>query len=217
MATQRSYPRLSAIKDQDIKETLRLLWDEVHNAKDTQTTHAGLIQQAIAAATALQATQAQQQKTLTQVAGGGGAATKSTVGGAGSGGTSGGSGGGVPGGGTNPPPVPTTHPDQTAVVAQAKADLITAAIDLSGVCGSFQIVKLVAWRLKTVAGNEDIGLIAKGGTNCDGYSVDAIMYSDGTVWDMLVNSDDGTNADPTWNYAGTRPLSDSRPPIPPAI
>lgn len=220
MATnkQRSYPRLTAIKDQDIKETIRLLWDQVHNLNETQNSHAGLISAVNTAMSTVQSTQTSMSKTLKQVAAGGGISVPSTVGGGGSGGASGGSGAGQPGGQPAPTPTPSQHPDQTAVVIQAKADLVAAAIDLSGVCGSFQIVKLVAWRLMTVAGQEDISLIAKGGTNCDGYSVDAIMYaSDGTVWDMLINSDNGTNATPTWNYAGTRPTSDARPPIPPAI
>ena len=217
-AKQRGYPRLSAIKDQDIKESLRLLWDQVHNINDTQSSHASLLTTAASTAATIQATQTAMQKTLKQVAAGGGVAQPSTVGGGGSGGASGGSGAGVPGGQPAPTPTPSQHPDQTAVVIQAKADLIAASIDLSGVCGSFQIVKLVAWRLMATAGQETISLIAKGGTNCDGYSIDAIMYTvDGTVWDLLINSDDGTNAQPTWSYAGTRPVGDARPPIPPAI
>lgn len=214
---QRGYPRVANIKDQDTKETIRLLWDKVHDLSEGKAA----AEEALAALTSrfdgLQTNQTQLSKTITQVAAGGGTATQSTVGGGGSGGTSGGSGGGVPGGGTPPPPTPSSHPDLTGVVIQAKADLVAALIDLSGVCGSFQIVKLVAWRMMTEPGQEDISLIAKGGTNCDGYSVDAIMYSDGTVWDLLINSDDGTNATPNWSYAGTRPLSDARPPIPPAI
>lgn len=214
---QRGYPRVANIKDQDIKETIRLLWDEVHNQKETSTAAVSDLAAANSTIAALQSTISKLQKQMTQVAGGGGAATTSTVGGGGSAGTSGGSGAGTSGGGTVTPPTPNEHPDQTAVVAQAKADLIAAAIDLSGVCGSFQIVKLAVWRLKDIPGQESISLIGKGGTNCDGYSIDAIMYGDGTVWDMLINSDDGTNAEPNWGYAGTRPLSDARPPIPPAI
>lgn len=215
---QRSYPRVSNIKDQDIKETIRLLWDQVHNLNETQASHSGLISAATDAVTTVQDSQNSISKTLKQIAAGRGATQPSTVGGGGSGGASGGSGSGQPGGGPTPTPTPSQHPDQTGTVIQAKADLVAALVDLSGVCGSFQIVKLVAWRLMTVPGQETISLIAKGGTNCDGYSVDAIMYtSDGTVWDLLINSDDGTNATPNWGYAGTRPLSDARPPIPPAI
>lgn len=216
-AKQRSYPRVANIKDQDTKETIRLLWDAVHNQTESSSTSTAALAEASSTIASLQSTIAKMQKQMTQVQAGGGITPSSTVGGGGSAGTSGGSGGGTSGGGTVTPPTPSSHPDQTAVVAQAKADLIAAAVDLTGVCGSFQIIKLAVWRLKDTPGQESISLIGKGGTNCDGYSIDAIMYSDGTVWDMLINSDDGTNAQPNWGYAGTRPLSDARPPIPPAI
>lgn len=216
-AKQRSYPRVANIKDIDTKETIRLLWDAVHNQNESTSASAAELTAANATIASLQSTISKMQKQVTQALAGGGTATTSTVGGAGSAGTSGGSGAGTPGGGTVTPPTPSVHPDQTAVVAQAKADLIAALVDLTGPCGSFQIIKLAVWRLKDTPGQEDISLIAKGGTNCDGYSIDAIMYSDGTVWDLLINSDDGTNATPNWGYAGTRPLSDARPPIAPAI
>tara|TARA_R110000868_G_scaffold368235_1_gene631291 strand:+ start:382 stop:1047 length:666 start_codon:yes stop_codon:yes gene_type:complete len=218
-AKQRSYPRVANIKDQDTKETIRLLWDAVHNQTDTAATSTASLTAANSTIGALQSTISKMQKQLTQVSAGSGVSAPAAVGGGGSGGTSGGSG--------SPPVVPNDHPDQTAVVTQAKADLVAALIDLSGCCGSFQIVKLTAWRLKDIPGQESISLVRKGGTtncdpslgaiNCDGYSPDAIMYDDGTVWDLLINSDNGTDATPNWGYAGTRPLSDARPPIAPAI
>lgn len=226
-AKQRSYPRVANVKDQDIKESLRLLWDAVHNQTESVSTSTAELAAANSTIASLQSTIAKMQKQVTQALAGGGTATASTVGGGGSAGTSGGSGAGTPGGGTVTPPTPSSHPDQTAVVIQAKADLVAALVDLSGCCGSFQIVKLAAWRLKDIPGQESISLIWKGGStncdsslgaiNCDGYAPDAIMYSDGTVWDLLINSDDGTNATPNWGYAGIRPNSDARPPIPPAI
>jgi hypothetical protein len=96
------------------------------------------------------------------------------------------------------------------LVAAVKADLIAHGVDLLSACGAFQITKRVAWVLR----GEGIGLIKKGGNNCDGYSTDAVMYrATGTVIDLLVGSGD-TNG-PTWNVVGTRPLSDWAAPIDP--
>jgi len=216
-AKQKSYPRVANIKDQDVRETIRLLWDAVHNQTETATASVADLSAANSTISQLQDTISKMQKQITQVAAGGGTATPSSVGGGGSAGTSGGSGSGTAGGGGGPSPIPVYHSDQSAVVIQAKADLIAASVDLSGVCGSFQIIKLAVWRLKDLPDQSGISLIGKGGTNCDGYSIDAIMYLDGTVWDLLIDADNGTNATPTWNYAGTRPVSDARPPIAPAI
>lgn len=75
--------------------------------------------------------------------------------------------------------------DHTAVVAQAKADLIAAHQDLTGPCGAFLITNLAAFRLAS----EGYGILEKsGGNNCHGYSVDVVVLRDGRIWDVLANS-----------------------------
>ncbi len=101
------------------------------------------------------------------------------------------------------------HPD---VVAQAKADLQAAGVDLSGDCGAFQIVKLTAWRLKA----EGAGLLDKpSGAGCQGYSKDVIAYGDGQIYDILVASGDPGGNGPVWNDDGTVDPSRWRAPIDP--
>jgi len=216
---QKSYPRVVNIKDPDIKETIRLLWDNHHsNADDISTLKA-----ALATATSTISSQASTlstiQKQLTQVAAGGGISTTSSVGGGGSGGTSGGSGAGTPGGGTPPPPTPGPGdiPNQSGAVAQAKADLIAGGIDISGACGAWQIVNLTAFRL---GGN--YGLLSKtSGNNCNGMATDiiAVKSSSGNtqmpIFDCLIDAG-GANG-PTWSSSGnvdaSRWVAPSTPPI----
>lgn len=79
------------------------------------------------------------------------------------------------------------------VVAAVKAELQSQGKDLSGSCGAFQITKRVAWRLRA----EGAGLLSKpGGNNCDGFSVDYIVYPDGRGADIL--GDSGTANIPGW-------------------
>lgn len=75
------------------------------------------------------------------------------------------------------------HPDQSAVVAHAKADLEAAGVSLVGPCGAFAIVQLAAWRLRYTG----VGLLDKrSGNNCDGYSTDTFVYPDGEHYDVLI-------------------------------
>ncbi len=97
--------------------------------------------------------------------------------------------------------------DHTAVVAAVKADLVAKGVDLSSPndtkpCNVFQITRRVAWILR----GEGIGFVKKGGNNCEGHSVDALMYRDGTVIDTLIGS--GQANTPAWNNVGTRPITD---------
>lgn len=106
------------------------------------------------------------------------------------------------------------HPDHTAVVAQVKADLVARGFDLSSPgdtkpCNVFAITRRVAWILK----DEGIGYVKKGGNNCEGHSVDALMYRDGTVIDTLISSGEANT--PAWNNVGTRPLTDWEAPTDP--
>jgi hypothetical protein len=85
------------------------------------------------------------------------------------------------------------HPDQSNIISQVKNDLISRGIDLSGPCGAFEITKRAAWILRS----SGAGLLSKpSGNNCQGFSVDVIVYSDGYAYDIL--SDSGGNNGPTW-------------------
>ena len=107
------------------------------------------------------------------------------------------------------------HSNHKDVVERIKAELVAKGEDLSSPndtkpCNPFKITSRVAWELR----DEGVGLIRKGGNNCNGYSTDAIMYkSDGGVYDILVGS--GESNTPAWNLVGTRPISDWAPPIKP--
>ena len=75
--------------------------------------------------------------------------------------------GNSPGKSPGNPPGGGSHPDRSAVVAQAKADLDAAGHDLSGPCGAFSITHRAAWRMR----GEGAGLLYKpGGNNCQGYA-----------------------------------------------
>jgi hypothetical protein len=105
--------------------------------------------------------------------------------------------------------------NHTPVVADVKQALVDKHVDLASPndtqpCHVFQITARVAWILRS----EGIGYVKKGGNNCRGYSVDALMYKDtGTVIDTLVGSGEANT--PAWNVVGTRPLSDWAAPIDP--
>lgn len=102
------------------------------------------------------------------------------------------------GGGGYPAPTDalTKHPDQSGTIAQAKADLITQGVNISGACGAWEIVRLAA---KMMGGGA--GLLNKpGGNNCNGYAVDIIAYPDGYIFDALIDS--GNANTPSWNPTG---------------
>lgn len=112
-----------------------------------------------------------------------------------------------------PAPPPSDHDNQYAVVVAVIADLVAHAVDLSGPCGSWAVVnEVVKWLRPS---QPTVGLIAKGGTNCNGYSIDALMYLDGAVYDLLIDAENAppTGAAPQWSYAGQRPASDWRDPV----
>lgn len=114
------------------------------------------------------------------------------------------------GGGGTPP----QHDSQFAVVQQAIADLNTEGEDLSGPCGSFKVTNRVVQYLRP--SQPTVGLINKpSGNNCGGYSTDALMYTDGAVYDILIDAENAppTGAAPSWSYAGQRPASDWRDPV----
>lgn len=212
--TKREYPRLPNIKDQDVKESLRLLWNKVHDHTDTIASQAATIAQHVQTITSQSSLITTLQKKLTQLAPAKSTDQANNVGG-GSGGTSGGSTG-TPGG--NPPDTPPSDiPNQSGAIAQAKADLIAGGIDISGPCGAWQIVNTTAFRL---GGN--YGLLSKdSGNNCNGMATDiiAVKPSNGApqmpLFDALI--DGGGANGPNWSSAGqadtSRWVAPSTPPV----
>lgn len=220
---QREYPQVPAIKDEHAKESIRLLWERHHDQIETTAALKTALAAAQDALKSQQSDLSTLKKQMTQVSAGGGISATSSVGGGGSGGSTGGSGGGTPGGGTPPPPTPAPSdiPNQSTVVAQAKADLIAGGVDITSCtaggicCGPFQITNLAAFRL---GGN--YGLLAKdSGQNCNGYSTDIIAVK-GTastmpIFDVLIGSDGP--ATPTWQFNSYVDTSRWRAPVTPPI
>ncbi len=119
----------------------------------------------------------------------------------------------VPGGEEEGAPAPadagTKHGNQTSYVESAKNALVALGRtwvpgqpnDAEYECKRFEITNRAA---KLIPG---AGLLEKsGGTNCRGYSVDIIAFSDGYIYDVL----DGTSADgarPTWGPKGCGPAT----------
>jgi hypothetical protein len=103
--------------------------------------------------------------------------------------------------------------DHRAVVVAAKAAAMAAGVNPDALapdeCARWEITRRVAWELRS----EGAGLIAKGGNNCRGYAVDAIMYPDGTVVDILGAGVDGPNTAHWFVQPVRRPASDWRAPI----
>lgn len=83
--------------------------------------------------------------------------------------------------------------NHTDVVARVKAGLVDRGVDLTEPCGAFAITKRVAWELRA----EGAGLLYKPlGNNCFGFSVDGIVYRDGTFVDCLIAA--GNENGPAW-------------------
>lgn len=109
--------------------------------------------------------------------------------------------------------------DRSAVVAQAKKDLLLAGKDITGPCGAFSIVALAVWRMRA----EGAGLLIKtGGNNCNGYATDIICYPDGHIYDVLFGAGDENG--PTWQdkefvsidrYHAAIPVDDPTGPVDP--
>lgn len=102
------------------------------------------------------------------------------------------------GGGGAPAPADSLskHPDSSSYVSQAKSNLQTRGVNLSGACGAWEIVNEAA----KLIGN-GAGLLRKAsGNNCNGYSVDIIAFPDGYIYDVIIDS--GNQNTPTWNPTG---------------
>lgn len=115
---------------------------------------------------------------------------------------------------TSSPPTGTAHPNYQAAVQQARDDLVAAAVDLSGPCGAFEIIRLVTFRLSST--DPAIGILDKPtGNNCNGFAVDIIVFTDGYAVDALIGS--GVDNTPTWNVISPVDPSRWRSPIPGSI
>ncbi len=82
---------------------------------------------------------------------------------------------------------------QQEIVSAIKNDLVARQVNLTGPCGAFEITKRVAWALRA----QGVGLLDKpGGNNCQGYSVDYLVFPDGSGRDIL--GDGGGENIPQW-------------------
>ena len=74
---------------------------------------------------------------------------------------------------------------------------------MAGPCGAFEITRRVAWAFR----NRGAGTERKpGGANCQGQSIDIIIFTDGQTVDMVGGA--GVENNPSWNEQGV--LSDWR-------
>lgn len=118
----------------------------------------------------------------------------------------------TPAAATAPPPgpLPPSNPgarpsprEGEAMVAAVIADLRARGISMNGDCGGFEITKRVAWAFR----NRGAGLERKpAGRNCQGHSIDIVIFTDGQTVDMLIGA--GADNGPTWQEHGV--LSDWR-------
>ena len=93
-----------------------------------------------------------------------------------------------------PPSMRYDVPNAVGKLGDVKARLITAGVDLSGPCGALKILKQFAYENRAF----NSGLLKKpSGNNCDGYSVDWIVFPDGSGSDTL--SDAGGANGPQWS------------------
>ena len=89
---------------------------------------------------------------------------------------------------------------QVEIVQAVKNDLVSRGVDLSGPCGGFNITKRVAWILRA----QGIGLLDKpSGNNCQGYSVDYLVFPDFSGRDIL--GDGGGENSPLWSVEPNEP------------
>ena len=121
------------------------------------------------------------------------------------------------------PSTSLAQPINRLSTVQAVKARISPTIDLThgpGECGRFEVTKRVAWELRA----EGAGFLAKTGaqnkcnehntTESPGYGVDILMYTDGTVVDILGSGSDGPNT-PLWLVLSPAPLSSWRAPFDP--
>jgi hypothetical protein len=100
---------------------------------------------------------------------------------------------------SNPGPRPGIA-EGMAMVAAVIADLDARGISMQGDCGGFEITRRVAWAFR----NRGAGLERKpGGRNCNGHSIDIVIFQDGQTVDMLVGS--GVDNGPSWQEHGVLP------------
>jgi len=100
---------------------------------------------------------------------------------------------------SNPGPRPR-HAEGLAMVAAVIDDMRARGIPMSGDCGAFEIARRVAWAFR----NRGAGLERKpGGRNCQGHSIDIIMFTDGMTVDVLVGG--GVDNGPSWQEHGPFP------------
>lgn len=226
---KRQYPGLSLIKDNPTQQAIKQIWDLVHDHSKLNADGVEAHDANVAEIAALRERLEKAEKQVTLISAGGGIVTRSSVGGGGSGGASGGSGSGVPGGGGGnqqpPTPPPSSVPDLTALVQQAKDDLVAALVTICCTeCDIFQIAKLFTWRAHV--DYPELGLLdATGHSNCNGYSPDKVAWKPQSgptnivyVFDILIGSEDPAQQVPTWSFVGVAGDPDEwLPPIPGAI
>lgn len=85
-----------------------------------------------------------------------------------------------------------------AVVERIKTELEAKGVNLTGVCGAFEITKRVAWDQRATG----LGVLWKGhtsGNDCNGYAGGHVMMPDGTHWDILRGAGDVGGNGPQWN------------------
>lgn len=115
----------------------------------------------------------------------------------------------TPSGATPPPPpaLPPSNPgprpdprEGLAMVEAVIADLRQRGIPMAGDCGAFEITRRVAWNFR----NRGAGLERKpGGRNCQGHSIDIVIFTDGQTVDMLIGA--GVDNGATWQEHGVLP------------
>jgi len=98
-------------------------------------------------------------------------------------------------------PGPRLRPTKgVAMVAAVIDDMPARGLSMSGDCGAFEITRRVAWAFR----NRGAGLERKlGGRNCQGHSIDIIMFTDGMTVDVLIGG--GVNNGPSWQEHGPFP------------
>lgn len=100
---------------------------------------------------------------------------------------------------SNPGPRPN-RAEGAAMVSAVMDDLRRRGISTDGDCGAFEITRRVAWRFA----NRGAGLERKpGGRNCQGHSIDIILFTDGMSVDMLIGA--GVDNGPVWQEHGVLP------------
>lgn len=105
-------------------------------------------------------------------------------------------GGAFPSSPSSPALAGRDHGQHADTVALAKQIVIDRGVDISTICGAFEITKQAAWMLRDIGA----GLVDKPtGTQCDGYSVDGVMFQDGAFYDVLIGKTSVNG--PAWSHS----------------